>query len=136
MNTTKACLSVLDFFRMHAIIKSLKFLLFGPIQYAHEYSWMNSFKHVMILYGFTSICICISLINFWVEASYFQIRYYNSRVWMKHFVNSSKFYGWFNDLVCPYVLSLSQMISEMFQDNCKAVFVHWFWRQIAPFRPN
>ena len=44
-----------------------------------------------------------------------------------------KFYGRYNDLVCPYDLSLSQVLYDMFQDNCKAVFIHWFWLQIAPF---
>ena len=44
-----------------------------------------------------------------------------------------KIYGRYNSLVCPYNLSLSQMLSDMFRDNFWAVFEHWFWLQIAPF---
>ena len=36
-------------------------------------------------------------------------------------------------IFCPYNLSLNQMLSGMFQDDCKAVFIHWFWLRIASF---
>ena len=44
-----------------------------------------------------------------------------------------KFCGRYNSLICPYNLSLSQMLSEMFRENFWAVFEHWFWLQIALF---
>ena len=44
-----------------------------------------------------------------------------------------KYYGRWNDLVCPYNPSLSEILSDMLQENCKAVFIHWFWLCVALF---
>lgn len=33
-----------------------------------------------------------------------------------------KIYGRYNGQVCPYIPSLSKMLSDMFQDNCGAVY--------------
>ena len=55
-----------------------------------------------------------------------------------------KYRGRYNDLVCPYNLSLRQMLSDMFQDNCLAVLYTEIyyrllrlpdaWRQLASQR--
>ena len=37
-----------------------------------------------------------------------------------------KFYGRYNDLVCPHNMPLSQILFNMFQDSLKVVFVHGF----------
>ena len=37
-----------------------------------------------------------------------------------------KFYGQYNDLVCPYNLPFSQMLYDMFKDNCLVVLYSGF----------
>ena len=71
----------------------------------------------------------LHVINIWVEVGYLQVRFF-ARIssFLKAVIR--KFYDWFNDLVCPSHLSLSQMLSDMSNKNCYAVlctdFDYWF----------
>ena len=49
----------------------------------------------------------------------------------------SNFYGRYNNLhvVRPYSLPLSQMLSDLFQNQCEAVFIHWFWQGFCSVYP-
>lgn len=73
-----------------------------------------------------------NMINFWVETSFF-----TNRLLLQMFQQSIlkaaffKLCSRFNDPVCPYILSLSQKLSDMFQ--FLSPFIHWFWLRIGPF---
>jgi hypothetical protein len=44
-----------------------------------------------------------------------------------------KFYGRYNDLICPYNLSLGHMLCDVFQPIVKTFLTHWSWLRFVPF---